>query len=383
MNVFLLCLGAVTLALALTAAILLIGGNRTIGRLSDVAPALRAAVKVSIIVAARNEEEKVEAALLSLLSQDYPDFEIVVVNDRSTDRTAAILDRLGRDHPGLHVIHLRELPPGWLGKNYALYAGSEQAQGELLLFTDADVVMEPTTLSRAVAQLQDRELDHLTLAPQAIMPNALLDLFVGAFMVFFSIYARPWKARDPKSRAHIGIGAFNLVRREAYRAAGTHRAIRMRPDDDLKLGKLIKQAGGRQDILNGRGMIRVRWYASFAELIDGLMKNTFAGLEYSVAAVVLTSAAQLLFNVWPFAAVFVTSGPTRLLNLAVVALIVAICFEAARFSGNRRWLGILFPLATLLFVYIVWRSMVVTLASGGITWRGTHYKLAELRANRI
>ena len=383
MNVFLLCLGAVTLALALTAAILLIGGNRTIGRLSDVAPALRAAVKVSIIVAARNEEEKIEEALLSLLSQDYPDFEIVVVDDRSTDRTAAILDRLGRDHPCLRVIHLRELPPGWLGKNYALYAGSEQAQGELLLFTDADVVMEPTTLSRAVAQLQDRELDHLTLAPQAIMPNALLDLFVGAFMVFFSIYARPWKARDPKSRAHIGIGAFNLVRREAYRAAGTHRAIRMRPDDDLKLGKLIKQAGGRQDILNGRGMIRVRWYASFAELIDGLMKNAFAVLEYSVAAVVLTSAAQLLFNVWPFAAVFVTSGPTRLLNLAVVALIVAICFEAARFSGNRRWLGILFPLATLLFVYIVWRSMVVTLASGGITWRGTHYKLAELRANRI
>jgi glycosyltransferase involved in cell wall biosynthesis len=360
-----------------------IRGNRSIANLKDIAPTPAATPRVSVIAPARNEETKIEEALRSLLGQDYPNLEVFVVDDRSTDRTGAILDRLQRSEAGLRVVHLKDLPPGWLGKNYALYVGSQQAGGDLLLFTDADIVMDPTTVSRAVAFLLDNRLDHLTLAPQMIMPSVSLDLFVGGFSVFFSIFARPWKAKDPKSRAHIGIGAFNLVRAEVYRAVGTHQAIAMRPDDDLKLGKLIKKHGYRQDIVAGRGLVQVRWYASFGEMIDGLMKNAFSALEYSVLAVILSSAAQLVLSVWPFVAVFVTSGWTRILNLVIVLIILWLCWEAARFTGARRWFGVAFPLATLLFVYIVWRSMLVTLATGGITWRGTHYPLSALRANKV
>ena len=372
-----------TLILSVIATFDVIRGNRSIPNLKDIAPTPPAMPRVSVIVPARNEEGKIEEALRSLLAQDYPYLEIVVVNDRSTDRTGAILESLRESQPRLRLVDLQELPTGWLGKNYALFIGSEQATGALLLFTDADIVMDSTTVSRAVAFLLDHRLDHLTLAPQVIMPSISLDLFVGGFSVFLSLFARPWKAKDPQSSAHIGIGAFNLVRAEVYRAVGTHQAIAMRPDDDLKLGKLIKKHGYRQDIVAGRGLVQVRWYASFGEMIDGLMKNAFSALEYSVLAVILSSAAQLVLSVWPFVAVFVTSGWTRILNLVIVLVIFWLCWEAARFTGARRWFGAAFPLATLLFVYIIWRSMLVTLATGGITWRGTHYPLSALRANKV
>jgi len=372
-----------TLILSVIATFDVIRGNRSIPNLKDIAPTPPAMPRVSVIVPARNEEGKIEEALRSLLAQDYPYLEIVVVNDRSTDRTGAILESLRESQPRLRLVDLQELPTGWLGKNYALFIGSEQATGALLLFTDADIVMDSTTVSRAVAFLLDHRLDHLTLAPQVIMPSISLDLFVGGFSVFLSLFARPWKAKDPQSSAHIGIGAFNLVRAEVYRAVGTHQAIAMRPDDDLKLGKLIKKHGYRQDIVAGRGLVQVRWYASFGEMIDGLMKNAFSALEYSVLAVILSSAAQLVLSVWPFVAVFVTSGWTRILNLVIVLIILWLCWEAARFTGARRWFGVAFPLATLLFIYIVWRSMLITLATGGITWRGTHYPLSALRANKV
>src|SRR6266446_10263487 len=148
------------------------------------------------------------------------------------------------------------------------------------------VVFEPTTLRRAMTVMEQDEPDHLTAIPDTKVPGVALNAFVAAFGVFFFLYARPWKARDAHSRHHIGVGAFNLIRADAYRTIGTHRAIAMRPDDDMKLGKLVKKSGFRQDVVYGRGFITVEWYASLRELIDGLMKNAFAGVNYSLAAVV-------------------------------------------------------------------------------------------------
>jgi cellulose synthase/poly-beta-1,6-N-acetylglucosamine synthase-like glycosyltransferase len=357
-------------------------GHRRLRRLVDLEPAATGP-RVSIVVAARNEEGGIEKGLSSLLRLDYPDLEIIVVNDRSTDRTGAILDRLAVAEPRLAVVHLSELPQGWLGKNYALYSGAARATGALLLFTDADIVFEPTALRRAVGHLEREALDHLTAIPDTQVPGPALSAFIAAFAVFFSIYARPWKARDPRSSCHIGIGAFNLIRASAYRAIGTHLRIAMRPDDDLKLGKLVKKHRLRQDVVYARELIAVEWYQSVGEMIDGLMKNAFAGVNYSLLAAAGSTLALCATTVWPFVGLLVTTGWARWLNGLSALLVMGLFWTSARFSGGRPWQVVAFPMAALLFSYVIWRSALLAVIRGTVTWRGTAYPLARMRANRV
>ena len=372
-------------------------GHRRVGFLQKVTPT-QTGPPLSIIAAARNEARGIEAAVTSLLRLDYPALEIVIVNDRSTDETGAILRRLskvrlpspslrpgkpdttGETSPRLTIVNVTELPDGWLGKNYALHVGAATATGDLLLFTDADIIFEPTTLGRAVALLEEKQVDHLAVIPDIVVPGLALNAFVAAFGVFFSMYSRPWKVRDPRSRAHIGVGAFNLIRANVYRAIGGHRAIAMRPDDDMKLGKLVKRHGFQQDVTVGRDMIAVEWYASIRELVDGLMKNAFAGVDYSLWKVVGSTAGLFLMNVWPVLALFLSGGATRALNAVSVLLIVLIFWTV---NGTRVAYVLAFPAAALLFIYIMWRSALIAVARGTVTWRGTAYSLSQMRANRV
>jgi glycosyltransferase involved in cell wall biosynthesis len=378
---FLLALA--TLIAHVATAIQVLLGIRSIRALRDLPPLAGPLPKVSIIIPARNEERNLEEALRSILALDYDDLEIDVVDDRSTDRTGEILDRMAAADPRLRIVHVRALPAGWLGKNHALWLGAEKATGEFLLFTDADVVMAPSALRRAVGAMVADRLDHLTAAPEIERPSALFEMFIGAFSLFFTLFTKPWRVKDPESPSHVGIGAFNLVRASAYRAAGGHQAIAMRPDDDLKLGKLLKKNGFRQEFVFGLGALRVEWYASTGELIQGLMKNAFSGVDYRVWVVVVSTVMQLITLVWPFLALFLTSGMTRWLNLASVLVLLALCWINAPLAGVRRWHGLGFPLATLLFLYILWRAMLLTLWRDGIDWRGTHYPLAKLKANKV
>ena len=383
MTSFLFLLALATLIAHVATAIQVYRGVRSIRALRDLPPLSGPLPRVSIIIPARNEERNLEEALRSILALDYDNLEIDVVDDRSTDRTGEILDRMAAADPRLRIVHVRELPPGWLGKNHALWLGAGKAIGEFLLFTDADVVMDPSTLRRAVGAMVADRLDHLTAAPEIERPSVLFEMFIGAFSLFFTLFTKPWKVKDPESSSHVGIGAFNLVRAAAYRAAGGHPAIAMRPDDDLKLGKLLKKKGFHQEFVFGLGALRVEWYASTGELIQGLMKNAFSGVDYRVWVVVASTVMQLITLVWPFLALILTSGPTRWLNLASVLVLLALCWINAPLAGVRRWHGLGFPLATLLFLYILWRAMLLTLWRDGIDWRGTHYPLAELRANKV
>lgn len=379
-----LSLALITLVVFLVLGIDLALGNRSIGFLKDVSPLLSANVpKVSVIIAARNEERNIAQALQSVLTQDYPNFEVIVVNDRSTDRTADILGRLAQAYPHLRVLYVRELPERWLGKNHALSMGAGRAAGELFLFTDGDVVMKPDTLSRAMGYMIEQQLDHVTVAPELTLRGVLLNMFAGAFTIFFAVYARPWKARAPRSTRYVGIGAFNLVRAAAYRAIGGHEPIAMRPDDDMKLGKLIKKHGLRQDIVFGTGMVSVEWASSLRQVINNLMKNAFPGLDYSLPLVIGATVAQLLFNVWPFAGIFVSTGLTRFVNVAIVLTILLIFIDNARLLRTNPWYALGFPLSVFIMLYALWKSTLTTLISGGIEWRGTHYRLQDLRANRV
>jgi glycosyltransferase involved in cell wall biosynthesis len=359
-------------------------GNRSTAQLRNIAPNEgQAWPRLSIVIPARNEERRVEEALRSILAQDYPNAEYMVINDRSTDGTGAILAEMAKRDARLRVVSIQELPAGWLGKNFALYQGAKAATGDLILFADADVIMDPSSLKRAVTYFQQRHLDHLAIIPEIRMPGVLLGIMTSAFGILFSLYARPWKAKDPESKRFVGVGAFNLVSARAYRAAGTHEAIAMRPDDDIKLGKLLKKQGYRQDMMFGDGMMHVEWYSSVREMIDGLMKNSFSGVEYNVAAAVGAGLALLLGIVWPFLGIFFTRGSLQLLNLGTYLVLTAITANSNRFHGLRRWYAFGLPLGGLLFTYILWKAMLKTLWEGGIRWRGTYYPLALLKANKV
>jgi cellulose synthase/poly-beta-1,6-N-acetylglucosamine synthase-like glycosyltransferase len=355
-----------------------------IRRLRDIEPPDEFAwPKVSVIIPARNEEREIEEALQSVLRLDYPDYEVLVINDRSTDRTPEILSRMHERYPQLSSATVEELPRGWLGKNHALHFGAATAQGELLLFTDADIVFQPDVLRRAVFYLEREQIDHLAMTPDVRMPNGLLASFVVVFTMLFTIFTKPWRVRNPKSPAHIGIGAFNLIRTSSYRAMGGHGPIALRPDDDLKLGKLVKKNGFTQDVVNASGFLLVRWYASLAELIRGLEKNAFSGVDYSIVMTVYSSILMLIVNVWPFVAIWFTRGPTQWLNGLVIAMHFTSYLCTAWEMGVRWWTVFFYPIDFLMFVYIQWRTMLLNHWMGGIRWRDTLYPLAELKANRV
>jgi glycosyltransferase involved in cell wall biosynthesis len=338
---------------------------------------------LSIVVAARNEAATLVPALRSLLALDVPRLQVIVVNDRSDDATGELAEQAAAADPRLTVLHVHTLPAGWLGKNHALHLGAAQATGELLLFTDADVVLRPDTLRRAAGRLRRSGVDHLTAGPHVDMPGVLLQAFGVVFGLCFVFFVRPWRVSDPRSRHHVGIGAFNLLRSEAYRRLGGHEAIRMRPDDDLKLGKLVKAHGLRQGFVAAPEFVRVEWYHSVRGAVRGLRKNAFAGTDYRVWAVLLASVGHLLLFFWPFVALLLATGAARTVNALVVAVILLIFAGGAREQRVPVWYGVAVPLTSLLFVAVMWNSMLYTLWHRGIEWRGTHYPLAELKANRV
>jgi glycosyltransferase involved in cell wall biosynthesis len=338
---------------------------------------------VSIVVAARDEAAGIEAAMRSLLALDYPVLEVIAVDDRSTDATAEILDRLAALDPRLKVHHVRELPKGWLGKNHALALGGRKASGELILFTDADVEFAPGALRAAVAILEEERLDHLALAPRLRLPGAWLAACVAYFGRQFYVFLRPWRAREPRSSAYIGVGAFNLLRASAYRTIGGHARIALRPDDDVKLGKLVKLAGLRQDLRHAPDALCVTWYSTVREFVGGLEKNVLAGLDYRGVLGLAGLALLLFLEVIPF--VVLAWGEARAQIAAAAAILTAVVSLAGVLREARAPVAaaLLAPVAALLFAYACARSILLTYARGGIVWRGTFYPLAELRRNEV
>ncbi len=359
-------------------------GTRKIKLLADQKPGEKIAFpSVSLIIPACNEEETVEAALISKLELDYPDFELILINDRSTDKTGEILDQFARDHQKVKVIHVTELPEGWLGKNNALQKGAEIAGGELLLFTDADIIFDRSLLKRAVTYFIENKIDHLAATPRTEMPGEILPAFMSVFSFYFSVYAKPWKASDPKSNYHVGIGAFNLIKKSVYEKIGKHDKIKMRPDDDLKLGKLVKMNGFKQDLLFAHDLMSVKWYASVKELFNGLLKNSLTPFNYSIILALLSLPLQFVLNVFPFIAIFFTSGLTRLFFLITVIWILFLYQGSTKISGSKFWHAFLFPINSFIFILIQIRSVIYLLKNDGIDWRGTHYSLQKLKANKI
>ena len=354
---------------------------RSLPHLGRVAPLEGADVPyVSILFAARDEAEKLPAALESMLALDYPNLEIVAVNDRSRDSTGAILDDFARRDPRLRAVHITDLPPGWLGKPHALEAAYEHSCGDWLVFTDADVHFSADVLRRALALAGERGCDHLTLLAKVVMHGFWETTALSFFGFVFVFGNEPWRVSDPHApRSYVGIGAFQLLRRAAYQDIGTHRRLALEVVDDMKLAKLVKLSGRVSCAGAADGLVRVRWQDGFKNLVRGVTKNMFAALGFSVPLALFVSVAILLISFVPFARLFFATGAAR--AAAGVAALAAVLLEGdlAHEGGASRLYGLTHPLGALIFAWMVLRSMIVTLWRGGIVWRDTFYPLDELR----
>lgn len=335
---------------------------------------------LSVVIPACNEAATLGHAIETLLAQDYPGLEIVLVNDRSTDGTGALVDELGRRDPRIRPVHIDHLPPGWLGKVHALDQGRRISRSEWILFTDADVHHHlPGVLRQAVALGIHRSLDHVCLLPKLRSGSFWQECALDAFGISFFSTLEVHRLTDPESDAYVGVGAFNLVRREALDRSEGFEWLRLEVGDDVGLGYLIRRARGRAGLWLASRELSVLWYESFGAMARGLEKNLFGILgHYSVALAALRSAVAPLVVAGVVAGLL---GPTWLGRgpaLFAVLCVILTAFAMRRRIDQRLLPGLLAPLGFLLLVYMVLRSTWVCRRAGGITWRGTFYPASEL-----
>jgi glycosyltransferase involved in cell wall biosynthesis len=359
------------------------------------------APRVSIIVPARNEEADIEQSLTRLLQLDYDNYEVIAVNDRSTDRTGEIMEqveksqnphplaktarRVGHPYPSptLRVIHHEELPAGWLGKTHAMWTATNQATGGWILFTDADVQFKPDALRRAVAYAEAEHADHVVVFPQMIMKRPGEYMMIAFFQTMFMFGHRPWKVADPKTKDHMGVGAFNLIRRSVYESIGTYKTLRMEVLDDMKLGKVVKNAGFAQRNVFGADLISIRWANGAMGVVNNLTKNFFAVLSFQWPRTILSAFGLAFLNLMPFLGVWLAHGWARLPFAIALGSMFAIYVGMSRRSGVPAYYFLLHPVSATLFIYTLLLSMGHALWNDGIIWRGTRYPLEELRKGMV
>ena len=339
--------------------------------------------RVSILFAARDEAAKLSAALASVLALDYPNYEVIAVDDRSEDATLEILNDFAQRDARLKVAHIAELPQGWLGKPHALERAYHESSGEWLVFTDADVQFAPDLLRRALALIQQERSDHLTLLAGLDLRGFWEPTAVGYLGVCFALGVRPWRVSNSKSKVYMGVGAFQMIRRSTYEAIGTHRRLAMEVLDDMKLGKLVKQNGFRSGVAPSEKFLSIRWQEGIGNVIKGMTKNMFAGFDFNVAKTLASGAGIFVISVLPVLGIIFARGPGQI--AAGVAAVVAMLFEAHLMTQAKasRWFGVTHALGAMIVCYIIVRSMVVTLARGGVVWRGTFYALEELKRGLV
>ena len=333
--------------------------------------------RLSVIIAARNEAGTIENALKSVLAQNYPNLEIILVNDRSNDGTDKILQKLAEKDPRVLIHHVEELPPGWLGKVNAMQQGFGRSTGVWLLFTDADVHFQEESLERIIDVAERSSVDYLCVVPEVQARQRLLKALYTVSLSGFFLATRIWEVKNQNS--FVGVGACGLVRRSLLSQSPGLPWLKMEVVDDLALAQLAWQVEGKLDVYWGRECLGVEWYPSMGDLIRGLEKNLFAGAQYQYWRALLGIIGILFVAVAPWLSIF--SG-NWLLTLAAVGAFSG--YWLAWISGDKAqgvgWLErLISPSLLLVIAWALARSTFMTWRQGGIKWRETFYSIAALR----
>lgn len=354
---------------------------RRITRFEDLQPKLLTAwPRLSIIIPACNEAETISAAIDKLLKQNYPGLEIILVNDRSSDNTGDIIDAMATHDKRVRTVHIDTLPPDWLGKVHALHLGSQQASGEWLLFSDADIHYETDLLPRAISYAEQHRLDHFALIPRVIADNWMLQAMTRAFGLLFMVGARANAVADPNKSAAIGMGAFNLVRRSAFEKTDGFAWLRMEAVDDVGLALMMKRQGLRTRFALAYQDLSVKWYHSVAAMAEGFEKNAVGPLShYRYDRLFGITVITTLIVIAPWIALCLWYSPLLWLGIGwlLCNALLAIRIAIADRENPLPWL--LVPVGILLFHCIFLRAAVLLIRRKGIIWRGTFYPMEKLR----
>lgn len=334
---------------------------------------------LSIIVPARNEERQIETCVRSLLEQRYPNFEVIVVDDRSTDNTAEILEHLAKDNHRLRIVHGEPLPAGWIGKPWALTQGMRHARGEWLLFTDADTRHEPSACASAVTYAIEKRVSFLSLLPTQLFETPAERIFLPTilWMIAFGIGSLD-AINDPKRLdAAIFNGQYLLCERAAFQAIGGHERVRGSIAEDFDLARLVKADGRFRSMLAGANdLVYTRMYRSFREIWDGFSKNLYIGLKDNPVQAAIALAMLAAISPLPEIALVRALAKRRYGSAIKAATAIAATAAAAEFGMRRsrfpRGSGLFFPIgaATMLAIFI---NSAVQHRTGRVRWRGRRY----------
>lgn len=337
-------------------------------------------IKCSVIIAARDEEARIEHTIRHLLVQHGVELELIVVDDRSTDCTSEILQRLAKEDARLQVKRVDALPEGWLGKCHACHIGASAATGDWILFTDADCWLKPDVITRALCVAERDGADHLTLVSGLAGGSAGLKASHLMFLISLANWFSGVNQDRPKS--YLGIGAFNLVRTAAYRQCGGYETLRLTVVDDVKLGLLLRRAGKRTRAFIGGDDVECHWGNTAWSMVKIMEKNYFAAVDYRTGLALVGSVFVIL--VFTILVLGLLSGTVAGLAAALspFSLILPAAILARRLGWSRA-VAVCVPFMFPLFLYALLNSAFVTLRQGGIRWRDTFYPLETLRAGNV
>jgi len=342
-------------------------------RLSACRPGLRRRGRVSILVPARDEERTIARCLDSLLAQTYPDLEIAVLDDESSDRTGEIIAEYARRFPNrLRAVRGAPLPSrGWIGKPHALRQLADIATGDLLFFTDADTVHGPQSVSWAVANLDRHRADLLSGYVHQDLGSLGEAIVVPATYLMSAFILPLWLIPATKSPAlSFGIGQLMLVRRRAFDAVGGEAAVATSISDDVAFSRAVKAAGFRTVFLDAGAHVRCRMYEGYAAAVEGFSKNIydFFRTRSALFAAALTSLVALVLA--PLALLVLSpGGPSPALGVAVLSFLTAWSLTL----WDRRlgwWVPLLYPLLFIHLLWMAWRCFARAVSGRGVLWKG-------------
>jgi chlorobactene glucosyltransferase len=330
---------------------------------------------VSIVVPARNEARVIERTVRAFLGQDYPNFELIVVNDRSTDGTGEIVGAI--HDPRLTLVQSEETPPGWLGKTWALEQGSAGARGEILLFVDADLIYAPQALRAAVAEMESSGAALLTLLPHFEMRSFGEQVGIP-MLAYFAFSGMPlwYSNRSLAPGLAIGGGSGNLIRREVFDSIGRFEALRDAVVDDVGLARLTRRHGHGTRAVRADDLINVRMYHSAREIVDGFTKNIFIVLGRSYFAGTIMLVLLVILHLLPYA-LAIAGDALAIATVILISLTRLLLFRSLRFRLDNAIF--LHPLMVTLWAYIFLRSVWFTGVRKELRWRGRTYDAAQTR----